>query len=353
MLGRLIICAAEWEMGELVTMVCALVVDGELLGQGEGVVEMAPAASLPDLPGAFLVYYWDCVARSFDEFRDSEGRAIQARRTAIKEEEVICIVDDQPEELEEVQLLDEEDQKRTAEVRICPRFPGLWSMALQQGMVLELIAGVVRYSQRQSIKMELMQVVLGFVEERVKDDEEVCEMIRRIRMTDKELSGVLKSKMGAEGFSVRAMRLLMRCLIERRAEGMRWRVRWKKRMRVLQGKDSFKKKVEFVPGSGRGVGKFAVSKQGTVETGVEFSVTWTVDGAVGGEMEVGLSVTDELGECRADVTPILRQVWKGKWGGSDGFLMVLTRKDVAEAMRKRGLNGNCPVHIELDVGVNT
>ncbi|CDF32330.1 unnamed protein product [Chondrus crispus] len=92
---------------------------------------------------------------------------------------------------------------------ICPRFPGLWTLALSQGMVQVVLSAALTESKiSNNDTLHLWHVVLKFLEPRIESDKEVCSLLDSFpNRSDECVSSVLNDMKIDEQCSTRAMRL--------------------------------------------------------------------------------------------------------------------------------------------------
>lgn len=211
--------AYRWELHELVRGVCEFVRRCDMLSMGDeevwvsGMVKAAGVVALTDVERAFVEYFWECVGRGFDNFRrvngpktwgegggggagDGGGGGIDDGWTG---------------------------------------FPGMWDLAYAQGMVRRVMECAVGNVCEETMK-EFLEVVLVYLEPRMKDDEEVAELLgvlgggvveygRRVLM-----EGILDREC-----SVRAMRLLANSVLGSGGGRVRRRGFWAMGLRRLLG----------------------------------------------------------------------------------------------------------------------
>ena len=92
---------------------------------------------------------------------------------------------------------------------ICPRFPGLWTLALSQGMGEVVLSTALKGSSlSNNDTLHLWHVVLKFLEPRIESDKKVCFLIESFPKHSGEcVSSVLNDVKIDEQCSTRAMRL--------------------------------------------------------------------------------------------------------------------------------------------------
>lgn len=261
--------AHRWELLDLFEVILRHICIFELLTTATSVLTMVDAVRLPGIPKEFKDYFWRCAGLFFDGFspQDVRVRGDASQQVAnggrsdgdfddeeddwTSSEDVDEGSEGAPEDIErdaddgrEDESIDGEqegspadetnngnvadggrssgDQMETVsdelpgiEKRLCPFFPGIWELAISQGMITNLIRDIVWSSSRNenTLKADLMQLVLHYVEPRVSDDATVAAMMTVLFSDFMQNEHYLSRWEFQQGCSMRAFRLFSKALI--------------------------------------------------------------------------------------------------------------------------------------------
>eukprot|EP00177_Eucheuma_denticulatum_P006588 GFKZ01011991.1.p2 GENE.GFKZ01011991.1~~GFKZ01011991.1.p2 ORF type:complete len:477 (+),score=63.97 GFKZ01011991.1:197-1432(+) len=184
--------AHRWDLSQLLSGVCMYLEKERLLRGTEELVDASDVVTLPGVDEGFIEYYWEEVGRQFGEFRMRNGTRVYAKdaRGGLTTAE------------------DEEGTDVGLEIRVCPRFPTLWSLAMEMKMEKKVVKTAVERASGE-VKEDLLRVVLSVLEPRMANEADVREMLRSFEWREWNYRvrvmrlGVLDAEC-----SVRAMRLL-------------------------------------------------------------------------------------------------------------------------------------------------
>lgn len=209
--------AHRWDLSELLGGVCMYLEKERLLRGTDELVEAANVVTLPGVDEAFVEYFWEEVGRQFGDFRMRNGTRVYAM------DALGGLTTSKDDEGGEVGL----------EIRVCPRFPMLWSLALEMKMERKVVKAAVERA-RGEVKEDLLRVVLSFLEPRMANETEVRELLRSFEWRDWSYRvrvmrhGVLDAEC-----SVRAMRLLGDAVFEE-MQGMEERAAKRRRTEMRE-----------------------------------------------------------------------------------------------------------------------
>lgn len=211
-LMQIVQVAYRWELAELVRGVCEYVRGADLLSLDDeevwvsSILKAAGVIALPEIERGFVTYFWECVGRRFDNFRAVNGRKTWGEGNGTGGGTGGMV----------------EGEGWTG-------FPGLWDLAYAQGMVKRVMQCAVGRVGEETMR-EFLEVVLVYLEPRMRDDEEVAELLGVLGAG----VGEYRKRVLTEGIldrecSVRAMRLLANCEVGNKVgrvkRGAMWGVR--------------------------------------------------------------------------------------------------------------------------------
>lgn len=206
--------AHRWELLPLFRGLCFFVVDHDLIVDTDKLLSAVRIVALDGVPKQFRYYFWERTAAFFAELAVNPEEQKETESKA-KEDEVL-IPDQNEGAVERVPDLDmtsASDDAQPIELKLCPRFPGIWDLALAHNMLPQLI-GTIEHSASLQVKVDLLDLVMRYLEPLVTDEDDVFQLIELLRpdsMRQEYLLG--RPEESARGCSARAIRLLAKSLI--------------------------------------------------------------------------------------------------------------------------------------------
>lgn len=187
--------AHRWDLSDLLRGVCLYLSSFQMLQLTDHLIDAADVAVLPGVEADFIEYFWSCVGNRFKEFRSVDGYRVYA-------------TDDGGVTTEQAEATDVPIQ-----VDVCPRFPNLWELALEQGMAHTVLNAAIA-NEEDEFKEELLQVVLLYIESKLNDDVAVLDLLALFGLKDWDYCDkVLNDALLDTKCSIRAMRLLAKALV--------------------------------------------------------------------------------------------------------------------------------------------
>lgn len=131
------------------------------------------------------------------------------------------------------------------ESKLCPKFPGLWSLALSHSMVDVALHNItLNWTQFDSC---LLDLVLQYLEPRIEDEDMVCKLIAKLSRETETVESVLNRDDVDKECSTRAIRLLAKTLSSGRVGRKEMRYSWRV---TLSEEQSFVRDIFFYPERG-------------------------------------------------------------------------------------------------------
>lgn len=188
--------AHRWDLSDLFRGVCLYLSSCKMLQLTDHLIDAADVAVLPGIEAGFVEYFWACVGDRFKEFRSVDGYRVYATANGgVTTEKAEAI--DVP-----------------IQVHVCPRFPKLWELVLEQGVTHTVLKAAV-VKEDDEFKEELLQVVLLYMEPKLNDDAAILDLLALFELRDWDYCDkVLNDAPLDSKCSVRAMRLLGKALVD-------------------------------------------------------------------------------------------------------------------------------------------
>lgn len=270
----------RWMLADLFCGLALFVRDHGLLATPMDVLLAVDTFELPDIPRGVLIYFWERVGASFWFFgrhsleeqsigdkraadscsdsamstdRDSdcdseeqdlgEGRPCLRRRSDTPPVSFEGSTGGKPSVAAPEQEEPVAEDNLPIECRLCPRFSGLWPLAISHGMVKIAMHHIVCNAGRRAAPA-CLDVILQYLEPRIEDDNTVCDLIAQVGLDTVGIEDVLNRASLDSECSARAIRLLAKTLLTPRLARQEMRYSWSLNLHEPSG---FTKDVMFTP----------------------------------------------------------------------------------------------------------
>eukprot|EP00177_Eucheuma_denticulatum_P004824 GFKZ01008762.1.p1 GENE.GFKZ01008762.1~~GFKZ01008762.1.p1 ORF type:complete len:574 (+),score=60.34 GFKZ01008762.1:185-1906(+) len=295
--------AHRWQLTPLFSGILHFMEDDRLLQDQNSLLEAVDVFALPGVPREVLLYFWNCVGINFGNLgnvkeRDVTSGKSQKENSTGAADSSENLSDDENDERVGAEVQDystDDDRSPTMNVRrstrltlsrahhlnprssshleavninhlvadtmdmetnvansetddlpiqarICPRFPNLWALALAHGVVDIALQSILCYWT--GFDGPLLDVVLQYLEPRIKEDEVVCRLIGQLSRKSEILEAKLENSNLDVECSSRAVRLLAKSLNRSRYGRQEMRYSWRL---ALAEEQNFVRDVFFCP----------------------------------------------------------------------------------------------------------
>lgn len=192
---RAVRASHRWQLDELVEVLCDSMICTNMLNGGEDILLAANVIRLPHLPPSFREHFWEEVGKNFDSFSHESDES---------NEEKPCTNND-------------------VNVRLNPKFPDLWQLALEDDMVVRVIRLIIIHSIRITSE-DLLTLILVYLEPRIKSDKEVCGLLGELEFDGEWWdSSAELDLVSNEKCSIRGTKLLVMAALRPNSNRMEWR----------------------------------------------------------------------------------------------------------------------------------
>lgn len=280
--------AHRWQLTPLFKGVLMYIATESLLDCPNALLAFVDVAELPGVPTEALVHFWNSVGLFFECFRtrrdvqdqpekeqdalhDDQNEAAfahfvnpkvsqrdgndtkdhgggedengQGRDESVEDDH--DIVGTTSQDMQSPVCLDVKsppEKLQPVEMRLCPGFPSLWSLALSHGMVRIALRSIIVHWEEYA--EDLLEVVLLYLEPRIDDDGEVCALMALLDLDSLSYERLLASRQIDLECSTRAMRLFAKTMLSPTVPRDEMRYAWRL---CLSDQQDFVKDVFFSP----------------------------------------------------------------------------------------------------------
>lgn len=281
--------AHRWQLAPLFKGVLLYIAAESLLDCPNALLAFVDVAELPGVPTEALVHFWNSVGMFFECFRTRidvgdqpekgqdtlqdnknddaniysddpkrtrrDGRDTKDQRKGENEtglghgesigeddHDIAATASQAAQSPGSLNVKSPEDELQPVEMRLCPGFPSLWSLALSHGMVGIALRSIIVHWEEYA--EDLLEVILKYLEPRIDDDGEVCDLMTLLDLNSLSYERLLASRQIDRECSTRAMRLFAKTMLSPAVPRHEMRYAWKL---CLSDQQDFVKDVFFSP----------------------------------------------------------------------------------------------------------
>lgn len=211
--------AHRWELLPLFRGLCVFIVHHDLINNPDKLLSAVRTVALEGAPDEFRNYFWECTAGFFSELSVHSDPASQ-QHTPVRENTTLdshahSTSDTTREPDFDISTSASELQAypQPVELKLCPRFPGLWDLALAHKMLPFLIL-TIGHDASPQVKLDLLDLVMRYLEPLIPDEDDVLQLIELLRPDSMRQDYLLsRPEQAGRECSARATRILAKSLI--------------------------------------------------------------------------------------------------------------------------------------------